>query len=131
MTGCSKTVDNYMMFMGAEGIYTNVIKYDSREDCQVCIGMKPKKISFGASKTLAELIEFFKKDFEIKYSNPSISSDNQGAIYLSNPAFASMYEDKLKATLEEVRSKEGTPGLEIRVQDPDRPFAERYIIELQ
>jgi len=30
MTGCSKSVDNYMMYMGQEGIYTNVIKYESQ-----------------------------------------------------------------------------------------------------
>ena len=43
MTGCSKNVDNYFMFMGQTGIYCNTFAYDKKLDCIICSDKNLKK----------------------------------------------------------------------------------------
>ncbi len=43
MTGCSRIVDHYFMFMGQTGIYTSTFAYDKKTDCIVCSDKNLKK----------------------------------------------------------------------------------------
>jgi len=43
MTGCSKSVENYFMFMGQTGIYTSTFAYDKKMDCIICSDKNLKK----------------------------------------------------------------------------------------
>lgn len=131
MTGCSKTVDNYMMYMGQDAIYTNVIKYESAINCSVCVGMKPKKINFNKEGKLKEFIEYLKSDDEFQIAKPSIRSNGSGMLYMSNPAFEHMYLKNLEKTMAQLAIEDGTDSLELIVQDPDRELPIRFDISLQ
>ena len=35
-TGCNYTLDNYMMYMGQTGVFTNTLVYGREDNCLVC-----------------------------------------------------------------------------------------------
>jgi ubiquitin-activating enzyme E1 C len=56
LSGCSKILDNYFMYMGHEGIYSSIENYQKKEGCTVCsTHVIWKKVS--KTLTLKELIE--------------------------------------------------------------------------
>lgn len=130
MTGCSNTVDNYMMYMGQEGIYTNVIKYESQPNCAICVGMKPKKINFNKTAKLREFLEHLKTQ-DYNMNRPSIRSPISGMIYLANPNLEHMYLPNLEKTLEDLRLEDGTDWFELIVQDADGDIPVRFNIDLE
>jgi ubiquitin-activating enzyme E1 C len=56
LSGCSKILDNYFMYMGHEGIYATVNKYEKNESCNVC-STHIRKAKVDKSQTLKELVE--------------------------------------------------------------------------
>lgn len=55
-TTCAPYLDNYMMYVGTDGIFSYTFKHEQREDCPVCGG---KSIVFEINKDMIveELIE--------------------------------------------------------------------------
>lgn len=39
-TYCGPVLNNYMMYMGQQGVYTHTFPYQKKEDCMVCGGAK-------------------------------------------------------------------------------------------
>lgn len=44
LTDCSLVLDNYFMYMGHEGVYSAVTKYEKKEDCSCCSNHVKKRI---------------------------------------------------------------------------------------
>jgi len=131
MTGCSKTVDNYMMYMGQDGIYTNVIKYEPQFNCPICVGMRPKKINFNKEAKLREFIDHLKNSKDFKFERPSVRTLGSGVLYLANPNFEHMYLSNLEKTMQELKIQEGTDSLELIVQDASAELPIRFEVDLQ
>ena len=36
LSGCNHHLDNYMMYMGQTGVYTNTFVYEREENCPIC-----------------------------------------------------------------------------------------------
>jgi len=94
MTGCSKRIEDYMMFMGQTGIYTNTFPYQPKDDCLVCSSLKVRTKTISKSATIADFLKFLTEELELE--KPSIVNHEGKSIYISN--LASMYEDELKTT---------------------------------
>lgn len=56
ITSCNNVLDDYMMYSGADQVFTYTIKIDKVEDCAVC-GNMPKYIDIPRWYTLQDLIE--------------------------------------------------------------------------
>lgn len=46
MSGCSKSLDNYWMYMGQSGIYSTTLGFEKKEGCLVCGDKNLKKKFF-------------------------------------------------------------------------------------
>jgi len=131
MTGCSKRIENYMMFMGGEGIYTNTFAYDPKENCLVCSALKPRKLTWNKSDTVRQFIDYLKTDKDYLLVKPSISNTKGDMLYLNNPQFASLYEDNLDLTFPQLIEKgELKEQPEINVTDEKIPSQIKFMITL-
>ena len=54
ITLCSAGMNNYMMYMGSEGIYTHTVKYEKDEDCAVCASGISMRVS--QERTLGDFL---------------------------------------------------------------------------
>jgi len=84
VTMCCAGMDNYMMYMGAEGIYTHTVKYEKDAECPVC--SSGISLTISESKTLAELIDVVSAHASVKgnISAPSISCGSMN-LYMHGP----------------------------------------------
>ena len=83
LTGCNYQLNNYMMFMGQTGIYTNTFVYGREADCYVC---SRKEITFNSTPatTLHHFIQDLKE--KLRLNGPSIGSTTKGVLYMPSPA---------------------------------------------
>lgn len=73
ISGCSKVLDNYFMYMGHEGVYSSTTVYEKNEQCKVCsVRVIIKKVN--PESTWGEVYEALKTEF--KLVEPTILSKN-------------------------------------------------------
>ncbi|KAK3284824.1 NEDD8-activating enzyme E1 catalytic subunit [Cymbomonas tetramitiformis] len=70
-TMCSTGMSNYMMYMGAAGIYTHTVAYEKDPECIVCSAGVP--VAIEESTTLEELMQQLCAQFPEKLATPSVS----------------------------------------------------------
>ncbi len=82
LSGCSKTLNNYFMYMGHEGIYSDNSEYLKKENCDVC-STRVRNVKVSAELTLKQFIDY---NLKIKYNlkDPSIFSGSS-MVYVTNP----------------------------------------------
>ncbi|KAK9833657.1 hypothetical protein WJX74_002065 [Apatococcus lobatus] len=70
-------MDNYMMYVGTDGIYTHTVKYEKDAACLICSSGVP--LHAPASSTLQQVIDQLQRDprFEGKLQSPSVSCGPQ------------------------------------------------------
>jgi ubiquitin-activating enzyme E1 C len=74
MTYGAQTLHSYYMFMGAEGLYTPVFRYERRPDCPVCADdAVPRQLTMKGSSTLRELLQL-------------LSGEGGGGLHLKKPS---------------------------------------------
>jgi NEDD8-activating enzyme E1 len=56
LSGCNFNMDNYMMYMGQTGVFTNTFVYEREQHCMVC-SRETKVLSVTYSQTLRSFIE--------------------------------------------------------------------------
>ena len=61
LSGCNTFMDNYMMYMGQSGLYTNTFVYERTEECIVC--GKASFVETSKNTTLKEFIAQIKEKF--------------------------------------------------------------------
>jgi len=72
-TNCSRHLQNWMMYNGGEGVYTNSTLYEKTEDCLIC-SLTGCSLVVDPEKTLEELVKFFIEDRDkfLYLTDPSI-----------------------------------------------------------
>lgn len=120
MTGCSPTLQNYMMFNDGEGVYNMVTEQERKPDCAVCSG-KPVLFDCAASLTLSGLLEELKILPQFQLKDPSVTSVRPNGmphtLYMPAGALKAATEPNLPKTLAEL---ELANGQEVTVIDCKR-----------
>jgi len=123
MTYCGPILNNYMMYMGQQGVYTHTFDYEKNHDCMVCGGGKVT-MTRPPDSTLQELLDALGADKNYQLTRPSLSCES-GIVFQQNPpVLRRQHEYKLKMTLKELA--EASPpifkvGEDIVVTDPTLP----------
>jgi len=111
LTFCSQSLNTYMMYMGATGIYSHTFVYAQKEDCPVCTSIV-RKITVGQKTTLNELIQML-RDGDLRLKNPSITSDST-TLYMQKPP---PLEKATRPNLDKALSSLISDGEELAVTD--------------
>jgi len=100
-TYCGPILNNYMMYMGQQGVYTHTFEYEKKHNCMVCDG-SAVTMTRAPGSTLQELLDALGEDQNYQLKRPSISGSS-GIIFIQNPAvLRKQHEYKLKMTLKEL-----------------------------
>ncbi|GMH62707.1 hypothetical protein TrRE_jg921 [Triparma retinervis] len=106
----SQTLNTYMMYMGAEGVYSHTFVYERKEECPVCQS-KSRKVKMEKTATLNELIQSL-VDGDLRLKKPSLVGTN--TLYMQKPpALEAMTRPNRDKKLEELMAS----GEEITVTD--------------
>lgn len=102
ISGCNHHLDNYMMYMGQTGIYTNTFVYEREPNCFIC-QRTTVPMEFSVNMKLKNFIGAIQEQFRLK--GPSINS-SKGILYLSAPAaFEALHHHKLEMTFKELKEQ--------------------------
>lgn len=112
LTFCSQNLNTYMMYMGAEGIYSHTFVYERKEDCPVCTATV-RKVTLSKEATLNELIQQLKEG-DLRLMAPSMTGSNK-TLYMQKPP---ALEKATRANLHKPVSSLIAEGEEITVTDP-------------
>jgi len=82
LTFCSQTLNTYMMYMGAEGVYSHTFVYERKLDCAVS-GKETHKIELSKEATLNELIQMLKEG-SLRLGMPSMTTADK-TLYMQKP----------------------------------------------
>lgn len=82
ISGCSKILKNYFMYMGHEGVYSSITEYEKKENCIVC-SVKVKQFKISKNSLLKEFVNSIKNEYNL--NDPSIYS-GKNIVIISNPA---------------------------------------------
>lgn len=82
--GCLPSMDNYMMYMGNDGVYTHTVQYARDPDCPVCGPGLPLEVT--PAMTLQEVLDAMKADAAIgkRVEAPSVAY-RERTLYMRGP----------------------------------------------
>lgn len=115
---CSQSVNNYLMYMGSEGLYTPTFTYDKNELCLVCGDSSVvRKYEVLSTLTLQEFIERLVKDPNLQLQKPSIVAEKT-TLYMQKPP---SLKEQLKGNLSKPLNELISDGELLTVTDPAIP----------
>ena len=99
LSGCNKTLDNYMQFMGQTGISTTTYVSARNDDCCVC-NVRHLKITGQKSQKLSEVFDLIKSQ-DPNFSRTSFNTLFNGDIlYIPHPpSLEEQHRSKLDMTI--------------------------------
>ena len=109
----SQTLNTYMMYMGATGVYSHTFVYERKEDCPVSTSAV-RTVTVKPEKTLNELIQEL-KDGELRLKAPSVTTGSGKTLYMQKPP---ALEKATKPNLDKPLSTLITSGEELSITDP-------------
>jgi NEDD8-activating enzyme E1 len=112
LTYFSQTLNTYMMYMGAEGVYSHTFVYERKEDCPVCTS-STQTISVRPDQSLNQIIQQL-KDGDLRLQSPSITSGGKTLYMVKPPAL----EKATRPNLDKAISTLIQSGDELTVTDP-------------
>jgi ubiquitin-activating enzyme E1 C len=112
LTYCSQTLNTYMMYMGAAGVYSHTFVYERKEDCPVCTSAV-RTMTFRPDQSLNQLMQEL-KDGDLRLTTPSITTGNK-TLYMQKPP---ALEKATRANLDKALSTLINSGDELTVTDP-------------
>eukprot|EP00850_Spirogloea_muscicola_P019109 SM000183S04003 [mRNA] locus=s183:200474:203745:- [translate_table: standard] len=106
-TMCSAGMDNYMMYVGSQGVYTHTVSYEKDAACIVCSPSVPLRVP--SSLTLRELIQKLVDDprFSGKLAQPSVSHRGTNLYMQQPPVLEQMTHENLGRPLVELMGGQG------------------------
>jgi ubiquitin-activating enzyme E1 C len=126
-------LDNYLMYMGTQGVYSSTISYAKSTKCLVQMKLqgKSKKVEISADKTLQELLDELCAMEDLKLAAPSITS-GAGVVFMQRPApMRKAHEHKLPQNLGKlVDDGVFQAGEELLVTDPTLPGVLKVVVSL-
>ncbi|PLW46469.1 hypothetical protein PCASD_06302 [Puccinia coronata f. sp. avenae] len=141
-TTCAPYLQNYMMYNGAESIYTYTFQHEKKPDCPVC-GGESIQISVSKDWDLQKLVDYLveRPDFQIK--QPSLSTSKGPLFFQGPPDLKKSTEGNLSKKMGELfppdadanaqaadAGSSGTDGIEINVTDSSLPFQLSLLVKL-
>lgn len=113
LTFCSQSLNTYMMYRGATGVYSHTFVYEQKEDCPVCTA-SVRKMTLSRTVTLNELIQTL-CDGNLRLTSPSLTTGEGKTLYMSKPP---ALEKATRPNLDKALSVLIDSGEEIAVTDP-------------
>lgn len=127
ITNESQTLNNYLMYMGQEGLYTSTLVLDKKDECAAC-GSRQITLSVDPRTThLNDIIDRLKSSPSLQLSNPSLHSDEHGPLYYPKGPFHEKTKPNGTKTLEELTIPNGT---EIIVNDETMSKDQYLLVKL-
>ncbi|KAH0608888.1 uncharacterized protein H6S33_001116 [Morchella sextelata] len=120
ITSCSPFMNNYMMYMGDEGVYTHTFEHEKKEGCPVC-GTLATDYEASGEWTLDEFIERLKEKPDIQIKKPTLSTERRKLYYAGPPQLMEMTRPNLDKKLKDLMDS----GEEVAITDPGLPFSLR------
>lgn len=112
---CSQSVNNYLMYMGSEGLYTPTFVYDRNELCLVCGDeSQTRKYSLLSTTTLQEFMDKLVNDAELNLRKPSIVGESK-SLFMQQPA---SLREKLSVNLSKPLNELIENGEILTITDP-------------
>ncbi|KAH6556777.1 hypothetical protein KP509_1Z156100 [Ceratopteris richardii] len=104
-TMCCRSMDNYMMYMGTQGVYTHTLSHEKDAGCLVCSPGVPFEVDISIS--LQKFMELLMDDPRLKdkLSKPSISYQKRNLYMQAPPVLEEMTRPNLNAHLFELMDK--------------------------
>jgi NEDD8-activating enzyme E1 len=125
-TSCAKTMSNYMMYVGDDGIYTHTFELEKKDDCQVC-GSESLKLTISPKWTLENLIESLSDRPELLLKAPSLRTAST-SLYMRAPVFL---EEATRPNLVRLVRDLVKDGETITVTDQALPFNLNVILTFE
>jgi len=120
-TSCYPSLNNYMNFNDAEGVYTHSFEAERKENCAVC-SQKAQPISFKDTDTLQDLLSYLMDNPAYQLKSPGIVTvcdSKPKTLYMSTvQSIEVRTKPNLKKTLKDLSL---INGQEIIVADPTNP----------
>jgi NEDD8-activating enzyme E1 len=112
LTFAGQSLNTYLMYMGADGLYCNTWECAKNDSCLVCGSSQTNPLSITSTCTVSSLLQKLNDDFQL--SKASLMSSS-GAIYMRNPP---ALEAALRPNLEKCLSDLVSDGDVVSVVDP-------------
>ena len=72
LTFASQTMNNYLMYMGQEGVYTLLTEYERKHDCAACAPNPTHEIALSRASTLRELVDRLLAEPTLQMAAPTL-----------------------------------------------------------
>ncbi|KAI8922273.1 hypothetical protein DFJ77DRAFT_482293 [Powellomyces hirtus] len=125
-TNCATPMNNYMMYVGDQGVYTYTFELQKKEDCPVC-GAVAIKIQVSPSATLQDLIDLLLDRKDIQLKKPSLRT-SATSLYMQAPrALQAATRPNLSKCLSELIRD----GEEVTVTDESLPISIQITVRFE
>ncbi|WVQ86114.1 hypothetical protein IAT38_008282 [Cryptococcus sp. DSM 104549] len=124
-TACAPYLDNYMMYVGNDSVYTYTFQHEQRPECPVC-GGESLTVQAGKDWTLEKLIESLTERQDLQISRPSLSHSGGKALFWPSPP--DVYE-ATKGNLEKSLGELLADDDGIVIVDPALPVSVNVTVE--
>ncbi|CAG7729940.1 unnamed protein product [Allacma fusca] len=115
VTGCSRFMDNFMLFNDLDGIYTFTYSAERKKNCLACDRGEARQLFFSKNVTVQEVYNYLVESKDIQMKSPGIQGYNKEGVlknlYMKNITT----EENLKKSLHDFEIPDGG---EIQVADP-------------
>ncbi|KAJ3290900.1 hypothetical protein HK104_006462 [Borealophlyctis nickersoniae] len=123
VTSCAGYLQNYMMYVGDQGVYTYTFSLEKKEECPVC-GSTALKLEVNPEAKLQELIDILLDRREIQLKRPSLRTSST-SLYMQAPK---MLEEQTRPNLEKKIGDLISDGEMITVTDVALPINMRLTV---
>lgn len=115
LTFSSQTINNYFMYMGAQGLYSPTFIYERKDHCLVCSDQATvKPLTISSQLTLQDLILKLQEDPSLQLKKPSLVGEST-TLYMQRPP---SLEQALRPNLSKTLASLLHHGEVITVTDP-------------
>ncbi|KAI9343740.1 hypothetical protein DFJ73DRAFT_841197 [Zopfochytrium polystomum] len=125
-TNCATTVNNYMMYVGNDGVYTYTFELQKKNECQVC-GSDSLKLRLPRTAKLHELIGHLMERQEVQLKKPSLRTAEK-SLYMQAPK---MLEQATRPNLEKALHELMQDGQDIVVTDEALPISMKLTVHFE
>ncbi|KAI9004404.1 NEDD8 activating enzyme [Hyaloraphidium curvatum] len=115
-TSCVGYLDNYMMYVGDDGVYTYTFQHQRKPECPVC-GSEPQKMAVSRNITLQDFTDLLLEYKEIQLKKPSLMAPGKALYMRAPPSLEEQTRENLHQTLGDLISD----GTEVTVTDESLP----------
>lgn len=131
-TSCCPSLNNYVVFNDADGLYTYTFEASRKEDCLVCSQM-PKLLTFKENSKLQEIIEFLSQNPLLQMKSPGITTAIKGkrkTLYIQSvESLEKQTRPNLKKSLKELGLVDGQEILVADVTSPNSLIFKLHLVD--